>query len=55
LPDLEKPFIDTSPSDLRDVIPVGELGIDGGNGDGNWPSDSLKNVFRTHGLIITVQ
>jgi len=30
LPDLEKPFIDTSPADRLDGIPVGELGTDGG-------------------------
>ena len=33
LPDLKKPFIDASPADLKDGIPVGELGVDGGDRD----------------------
>lgn len=31
LPDLEKPFIDITPADRDDGIPVGELGVDGGD------------------------
>ena len=31
LPDLKEPFIDPTPSDRRDGIVVGELGVDGGN------------------------
>jgi CubicO group peptidase (beta-lactamase class C family) len=33
LPDLKEPFIDASPADRQDGIPVGELGVDGGNRD----------------------
>ncbi len=33
MPDLDEPFIDTSPSDRHDGIVVGKLGIDGGNKD----------------------
>ena len=33
IPDLEAPFIDTTPDDLKDGIPVGELGRDGGKTD----------------------
>lgn len=33
IPDLEKAFVDTAPADRKDGIPVGELGIDGGNKD----------------------
>ncbi len=33
LPDLKKPFIDTTPSNRRDGITVGRLGVDGGNKD----------------------
>ena len=33
MPYLEKAFIDTSPENRNDNIPVGELGIDGGNKD----------------------
>ncbi len=31
IPDLETPFIDTAPQDLKDGIPVGKLGTNGGN------------------------
>jgi len=31
IPSLEKAFIDTAPADRKDGIPVGELGVDGGN------------------------
>ncbi|WP_019029485.1 serine hydrolase domain-containing protein [Colwellia piezophila] len=31
LPYLEKAFIDTTPADRKDTVPVGELGVDGGN------------------------
>ena len=31
IPDLKKPFIDTAPQDRGDGIPVGELGVDGGD------------------------
>ena len=30
---LEKPYITTAPADLGDGIPVGKLGVDGGNGE----------------------
>lgn len=33
LPDLKAPFINTAPVDRNDGIPVGELGVDGGNKD----------------------
>lgn len=33
LPDLEEPFIDTSPADRQDGIAVGKLGVDGGDRD----------------------
>lgn len=33
IPDLETPFIDTTPADLKDGIPVGELGPDGGDAE----------------------
>jgi len=33
IPELEKAFIDDSPADRNDGIPVGKLGIDGGNKD----------------------
>ncbi len=33
LPYLEKAFIDTTPADRKDAVPVGELGVDGGNRD----------------------
>ncbi len=33
IPYLEKAFIDTAPADRKDGIPVGELGVDGGNKD----------------------
>jgi len=33
LPYLEKAFIDTTPADRKDAVPVGELGVDGGNID----------------------
>ena len=31
IPDLKKAFIDATPTDRKDFIPVGELGVDGGN------------------------
>ena len=31
IPDLKKAFIDATPADRKDGIPVGELGVDGGN------------------------
>lgn len=31
LPDLKKPFISTAPANRKDGIPVGELGVDGGD------------------------
>jgi len=31
LPDLKQPFLDTTPADRNDGIPVGELGVDGGD------------------------
>lgn len=31
IPLMEKAFIDTSPADRKDAVPVGELGVDGGN------------------------
>jgi len=31
LPDLKAPFLDTTPTDRRDGVPVGELGVDGGD------------------------
>jgi CubicO group peptidase (beta-lactamase class C family) len=33
LPDLEKPYISVAPEDKKDGIPVGKLGVDGGNRD----------------------
>ena len=33
LPNLKKPFIKTAPGDRKDGIPVGELGVDGGERD----------------------
>lgn len=33
MPFLEKAYIETSPADRKDGIPVGELGVDGGNKD----------------------
>jgi CubicO group peptidase (beta-lactamase class C family) len=33
VPTLDKAFIDTNPEDRKDGIPVGELGVDGGNRD----------------------
>ena len=34
LPDLEKPFTDTTPADRDDGIPIGELGVDSGDEEG---------------------
>ena len=33
IPELKKAFIDSTPEDKKDGIPVGELGADGGNKD----------------------
>ena len=33
IPDLEHPYMDTAPQDLKDGIPVGQLGVDGGDKD----------------------
>ena len=33
IPDLERPYMDTAPQDMKDGIPVGQLGVDGGDKD----------------------
>lgn len=60
LPDLEKPYISTAPEDKKDGVPVGVLGVDGGDaktiqifaGDlANAPGDEKKN--NTDSLLIS--